>query len=93
MHSIWSEARGCTLSMGRREEDATRNGQVPNTEGTVKVICWVQFLGCCGKPTQRSFWGDASGVREVTEVDRKEEGEDKEELAPLWSVYRFMYLY
>lgn len=72
MNIIWPEARGCTLSMKKREEDASRNGQAPNTEGAVKVFCWVQFLGCCGKPKERSFWADASKVTGVIEVDGKE---------------------
>lgn len=57
--------------MKKREEDANRNGQVPNTEGTVKVFCWVQFLGCCGKPKERSFWAGASKVTGGIEVGGK----------------------
>lgn len=81
--------------MKKREEDANRNGQVPNIEGTVKVFCWVQFLGCCGKPKERSFWVGASKVTEVIEVDGKEqeEGKDSEELPLLQSVCRLMHLY
>lgn len=72
---------------GEERRGCGQEGQVPNIEGALEVICWVQGLGCCGKPKGSSFWGEASRVRGVMEVDGKEEE------ALLQSVCRFMHLY